>query len=491
MRIAGLIAVALAGCASGGKGDATPDAAAGTDAPSSDAATCGGADQLPCDAVFVAKNGNDAAAGSKELPLKTISAAIAKAVATNRTAVIVAAGIYNEQITMAAGVNVHGGYDESWSKNAAVSTVIDGLSPAVKFTSITTPTLLDSVLVKSADAVAAGGSSVAITITSSQMIELRDVSVQPGIGAAGADGTDGMNGANGGDGGASSPGVERSTGDGCVLNALPQGGLGGGSSCGRYGGTGGTPGVGATNGVGANLFAQPGGTGVGGTPGGMAAEGESLNAYDGANGASGANGIAGSGGGALGTFAGASYVPARANDGTGGAHGNGGGGGGGGGGGTTGCDSAGSSGSGGGGGGCGGTAGTGGGGGGGSFGVIAVGSTVTIRSSVITASRGGNGGRGGRGGLGGLGGDPGPTVTVNFRDSGLGFHGGSGGAGGAGAPGGGGGGGPSVAVACVEGATITLVQTMLVAGTAGTGGSSFGNPGANGTASTAVGCQFF
>jgi hypothetical protein len=48
-------------------------------------------------------------------------------------------------------------------------------------------------------------------------------------------------------------------------------------------------------------------------------------------------------------------------------------------------------------------------------------------------------------------------------------------------------------VVCLDSATITIPQSMLVAGTGGAGGTAqaFGNPGMTGTATTAIGCQFF
>jgi hypothetical protein len=48
-------------------------------------------------------------------------------------------------------------------------------------------------------------------------------------------------------------------------------------------------------------------------------------------------------------------------------------------------------------------------------------------------------------------------------------------------------------VVCLESATITIPQTMLVAGAGGAGGAApaSGNAGTVGTSTTAIGCQFF
>jgi len=492
MRIAMFVVVALAGCASGGKPDnnGDVDASTGTDGVTTNPdAGCGGTNQLPCEGVYVAKNGNDTASGTKGAPLRTIAMGIAKAGATSQKAVFVRAGSYNEQIVMSPGVTVYGGFDETWTRSPSVVTEIVGASPVVKFEAITVATAIDTFTIKADDATVLGDSSYAVLAVNSQLVELRDVTIDAGIGAAGTDGTNGVNGANGTAGLAGNPGVERSSGLLCDSNPVPLGGQPGTSACGRTGGVGGQPGVGGSGG-------NAGGTAISGvTPGGAGAPGESQNGSVGNNGFNGFNGGGGAGGLAAGTFNGTRYEPSNGTNGGDGGVGNGGGGGGGGGGGTTDCDSTGSSGGGGGGGGCAGTGGTGGGGGGGSFGVIAVDSSVVIRSSTVTANRGGAGGRGGTagsGGIGGAGGAGGPYGgSAEQDDGGFGAAGGRGGNGGNGGPGGGGGGGPSAAVVCVGAASINVPQTMLVAGTGGAGGTSPANAGATGTSTNAIGCQFF
>ena len=480
-----LCLIALVGCASG---KAASDVDGGPDiGPRVDAGSCGEPGQLPCNAVFVAKSGSDSANGTKLEPLKTISAAIAKA-GTLSLPVFVQAGTYNEAIVMSPGIDVYGGFDETWARNPAVTTAIEAASPAVRFDAIAVGTKLDGVTVKSDDAGTAGGSSIAIVVTGSQMIELVDVTVQPGIGADGADGGNGGNGTGGQNGVGGQPGCEDSGGL-CASCGRPQGGGGGGAPCGGTdGGRGGNAGHGGSGG-------SAGAPGAGGTPGGNGAPGESANGGGGGLAANGSNGALGTGGVEAGAFAGASYGPANGGAGGGGSNGNGGGGGGGGGGGTTDCDSYGSSGGGGGGGGCGGGAGTGGGGGGGSFGVVAVDSTLAIKSSMVTASRGGDGGSGGSGGAGGTGGAGGAGGPYGGGgeqdDGGNGAAGGKGGAGGLGGHGGGGGGGPSAAVVCVGTSTITIPQSMLAGGTGGNGGPSAGNAGLAGASTNAIGCSFF
>ena len=486
MRLGLLVALSVFGCASGNSG--SPDTGGGPiDAYVMPDSGCGA---LPCDAIYVARSGNDTAAGTKMAPMKSIAAAITRASASMPPlAVFVKSGVYPEPITMKVGVSVYGGFDDAWAQNPAVTTEIDSpTSPAVTFDAINAGTVLDKVTVKSPDATSPGQSSVAVVITGSKMIELRAVTVLPGIGAAGIDGSDGGNGTAGTNGASGNPGVERSGAFLCNNRAVPLGGGGGTSSCGRTGGTGGQPGTGSSGG-------SSGGTGVNGTPGGPGAPGSRQDGGGGGNGNPGGNGSSGAGGVEVGVFVGSSYMPSNGSAATSGASGNGGGGGGGGGGGTTDCDSTGSSGGGGGAGGCTGSGGMPATGGGGSFGVLAVDSAIVVKSSTVTANRGGAGGRGGRGGVGGAGGAGGPGGPYGGGseqdDGGFGAAGGPGGAGGNGGHGGGGGGGPSAGLVCLGTSTIAIPQSTVEGGTGGDGGTSMGNPGMPGISTRAIGCSFF
>ncbi len=486
MRLEVLVALSFVGCASGNT--ASPDSGGGpSDAYVMPDSGCGA---LPCEAIYVARSGSDSGAGTKLAPLKTISAAITKASASlPPLAVFVKSGTYPEPVTMKAGVSVYGGFDDAWMQNPAVTTAIASpSSPAVTFDAINAATVLAKVTVKSPDATTPGQSSFAVTITGSKLIELRDVTVLPGIGANGVDGGDGATGAPGGNGTSGNPGVEHSGALFCSNRALPASGGGGTSSCGRSGGGGGQPGVGGNGG-------SSGDTGAGGSPGGAGAPGESVDGTGGGNGYPGGNGGSAAGGVDVGVFVGSSYMPSNGTAATSGLPGNGGGGGGGGGGGTTSCDSSGSSGGGGGAGGCAGLGGTQGTGGGGSFGIVAVDSAIVVKSSVVTANHGGAGGRGGKGGVGGAGGAGGPAGAYGGADEqddgGMGAAGGPGGRGGDGGHGGGGGGGPSASLVCLGTSSIAIPQSTVQGGTGGDGGASMGNPGMPGVSTRAIGCSFF
>jgi hypothetical protein len=463
MRLEALVALALIGCAHGNPGN--PDAEGGD--PPADA-SCG---SLPCAAIYVAPTGSDAASGSMASPKKTIASGIAAAAAARPVlAVIVQVGSYAEALEVPSGVTIYGGFDASWNRTGTGTTQITGASPAVSFRSVSAPSGLDQVTVKSTDAVQPGGSSIAVLVTGSVLVELRNVVLLSGSGANGTDGSNGVDGGDGFDGTIGQKGVEHSTSFGCNNRTLPVGGPGGGSSCGRDGGTGGAPGVGSGSGA----TGDPGLIGTPGGPGGAS----SKDGSPGGDGASGTPGMLGMGGAEAGMFVGGVYMPASGGDGIAGGHGNGGGGGGGGGGGTSGCNSSGSS-----------------GGGGGSFGLVAIESHVSVTASTITAGLGGTGGSGGFGGNGGRAGAGGPGGPYGGSgeqdDGGNGGPGGAGGVGGRGGHGGGGGGGPSAAAVCVGTATITVPQTMLIGGTGGEGGASLGNVGATGLSTRSIGCSFF
>jgi hypothetical protein len=456
---------------------------------------CDGLDGDRARAIFVAQGGVNTATCGLDYndPCQTIAFGISRATATGRPHVYVQSGTYGGGLTMANGISVFGGYNFNWKRGSYstpghIVTITGGVT-AVRFDGITQPTWLDNVIVRSANATTTGGSSIGVLVTSSQMVELRGVLVEPGAGGPGIDGTTGAAGAPGNNGIIGVRGCENSGTIGCASCSKPVGGAGGISGCGRTGGNGGQPGW-------ANSGGAPGGAGVGGTPGGAGAPcggSATCDGQPGGNGANGPNGSPGAGGAAMGTFSGTTYVPADGGNGSNAGPGNGGGGGGGGGGGDNNCDSYGSSGGGGGAGGCGGLAGLAGSGGGGSFGVIAIDSQILIGASVVKGGAGGAGGRGGNGGLGGTGGAGGfggPYGGSGGQDDGGdGAAGGNGGNGGNGGPGGGGGGGPSIAVVCLGTSSnmATAVSSSLTGGQGGAGGAGGGQTGASAVSS---GCPF-
>lgn len=453
---------------------------------------CDGIDGDIAHAIFVDQaRGNDGNAGTMSEPVASIGRGIALA-AQQKKDVYVSKGPY-AAITLAAGVNVYGGYDASsnWKRAADNVVTISGATVGVSANGITVETHLELVTVVSGHAGGTGGSSYAVSIVNSPgPIVVRDSVVRAGNGS---DGGSGANGARG-DGADLNPGGYNGGGAWGACNGNCGGncglhGNGGGSACGRYGGNGGDGACGDSTG-------GAGGWGVGGTPGGNGGHGctnnfcgncsaadhspQATRGWDGADGANGGNGAhAAPFGGVLY----ASYVPAAGYDGGDGVDGNGAGGGGAGGGSNgTFCDKdRGAGGGGGGGAGCRGWAGRAGSGGGGSFGFFLLGSSVTVQRCGITTGSGGRGGNGGYGGVGGAGGSGGPGGPSS-DDGDWGNWGGNGGHGGAGGNGSGGSGGPSIGI-YARSSTLANDSNTFSIGGGGVGGAG----GSNATAGAAPG----
>jgi hypothetical protein len=431
--------------------------------------------------VFVATAGDDTAAGTQSEPLRTINHAIAVAAASQQD-VYVSQGIYAEAISLADGVDVHGGYEpETWVRSSSAEVVITGWPIAVLADGVTVA--LDDLGIEASGPAQIGQSGYGIVARSSTLT-LTNVSIVSGPGGAGGDAASTWSAPAdaGGAGVAGQPGVEHSSVLFCDDRPLPAGGGGGSSPADNVGGRGGDAGVGASGGQDGVDGVGPG-AGAGG-PGAPVETGDGSAGDDGDAGVPGAVGAAGSG-----SFAMQGYEVTAGLVGGAGDAGSGGGGGGGGGGGTADCDSSGSTGGGGGGGGAGGVGGGSGGSGGGSFGIYAWASTISGTSVAIVTADGGAGGAGGAGqpgGAGGAGGPGGPYGGSGEQDDGgMGAPGGNGGAGGDGGDGGGGAGGPSIGLYLGGGSSYSIDTLAIAYGDGGLGGPSGGYSGADGL-STAV-----
>jgi len=433
------------------------------------AGTCG---------IFVSSSlGSDANDGSKDKPFKTLSAAIAKAEAAGKP-VYACAETFTGSMTITKGIDVFGALDcaKDWVYDGATKTVLVGapdeiplfLSGAAKGATVA------DFRVQAADAMKAGGSSIAV-IAEDAAMELVRCEVIAGNGADGAVGkTPAVTAAQGAD----APEPDPTTMNACINLASVLGGAPGVTSCedgdskGGVGGKGGLPASKDGNG-------QPG---ADGEPSngvdGLGGEGMSTNnCKDGSKGGDGSPGLSGVGGVALGVLTSAGISGGEGETGATGGRGQGGGGGGGV---RTGVfcqagmmivEGPGASGGGGGAGGCGGPGGAGGQAGGSSIGVISLGSLLVLTDVTIATAKGGNGGNGdiGRsgasGGKGGLGG-----AASGLSGSKPGCNGGSGGTGGDGGPGGGGRGGHSIAAAYAIAPMVPLRMKDVMVGTPGEGG---------------------
>lgn len=448
------------------------------------------------------------ACGTLDQPCLTIGYGMSRAVSSGKSYVFVADGIYEEIVTVQAGLNLWGGFNPStWVRHAdSTDTVIGGgvsgsHTKSLIGLSITAPTEVSGFLIRGRDAVTPGGNSYAVWLRdcSSQLV-LEENKIFAGYGAAGSDGTDGTDGQNGvnGSDGQGAKDTDYYCYEECVGLGETAGGAGGSLTCDSVDISGADGAAAAcpdwSESVSncqecsgdedqAATYADDGLGPAGGLGGLNGLDGyideycnESCSLYvpsapmEGENGQPGSDGAdGGAGSGAIdtqGTVSSYEWIGSAGTNGTEGISGSGGGGGGAGGGveqypsDPDGCNigasDVGGSGGGGGSGGCKGLSGSGGGAGGGSFGIFVI-NTVsgtaspTLVNNEIYAGQGGPGGdggfggRGGAGGGGGAGGDGGLSGT-DYWGAGSGGAGGNGGAGGHGGGGGGGAGGVSYGI---------------------------------------------
>jgi hypothetical protein len=430
--------------------------------------------------VLVSLGGSDGAAGGFGAPMRTLAAAIPQAISLGAGGAVYAAeGLYPQAaaLDVTAGIGVYGGFDqETWDRDPASHPTVVGGFP-IGFVVEAAGVTLDGLTIEPADALAFGGSSIAVLVRSSADVRIARCSIRAGRGAAGLAGWSGPPGARGANGSAGGPGQCDDTD---YFGTGGPGGAGIGGTDGGRGGRGGNsstaprPGERGLNYLGLGLGSMGGAAGIGwvGASGGT-----------GGAGGRGLDGALGAGGAAFGAISALGYEPAAGAPGTNGTAGSGGGGGGG----SAGqwgdwvYDGTGNGGGGGGGGSGGGGGGSPGGGGGGSFGIVILGSTgVEIRDATVQA---GDGGAGGAGGVGGYGGSPssGGHGNTNCSDEiGSGGDGGPGGVGGWGGGGGGGGGGPSIAILQSAGSSTTLTEVAASPGAGGAGGAPNGSSGETG-----------
>jgi hypothetical protein len=424
--------------------------------------------------VFVdATGGSDTNPGTKELPVKSITAALGKVAGKPR--VYVCEGTYAEHVKLASAVSLYGGFAcGSWSYSgtkAKVAPTDKGL--AIEVRGATAAVVLSDLDVTAKDATDPGESSVAVFVVSSVKATLRRTLLTAGKGVDGTDGAaaaafapasapDGTAGSAAGNPGAATPNP---------LCPTSIGGAGGNNAT-------------ANGGAGVVAVAPvypAGNSGMGGTGGGNCAVGLGT---DGSYGVAGAPGAGASG---LGTLDATGWKGADGAPGGAGGNGQGGGGGaqrvGGGVGGSGGP------------GGCGGAGGAHGSAGGSSVALLVFQSAVALEQATLVAKDAGRGGNAAKGQMAQLAGNKGLSSGANACDGGYGGIGGSGGGGGGGA------GGLSAGILykgtapTVDGASTTSADTLSsvtlgakgTAGTKGLGGDAaqtgapVSNPGQNGS----------
>ncbi len=486
--------------------EAEADDEGGTDAADDDADAGEGGSDAARDAVPEASPGD----GSLLRPYATIGQALANL--GSKTRIYVCNGLYREQVTVTAPVNIYGGLDcatgptgRVWSYAGQAAQILSP-SPAYALSVVGVASgavTVEDMSFQTPAASASGASSVAAMVASST-VNLVRVTLIAGWGADGAAGASGLAAPNY-VGSAPVGGAQNYTDtNGLVVGVT--GGEGATNMCTVFGSSaGGDGGLGCASGLGTPGTALPVPlltAGSDGVPRGVAmADGGIALIND-----PGADGLAGDGGAApsatlYGTLSSSGWAAQAGGDGSPGTPGQGGAG-------STdplygGCGAPTSSvgGGGGGAGGCGGAGGKGGQGGGASLALAAVDATVSLQRCVLQSSTGGQGGAGGlgqNGQAGAVGGD----VAVPIEPAHLAGEAGGNGAGGSG--GAGGTGGISVGVLSKGGqVTFDMATAQSIAlGLSGSGGApgpaghhatsgasasgSDGNPGAPGNPGTST-----
>lgn len=499
---------------------------------------CDGIDGVIEDAIFVSRDAAPNGNGTITAPYQRISDAISAWYSAGKKYILVAEGIYEEDLTLANGVVLHGGYSVNFRERDLVlhASKIKGVSAEAAVTAVrlTTPAVLDGFVIEGADRSVAneGSASIAVWIRNTTQVKLYSNQIIGGQGAPGMDGEAGAGGNGRGidprlDGG---DGVASFRREGPCRNDYQAGGSAGvNRAC---------PGANATAG-GSTVCPNydwlrhmghhadyPDNTlnrGIGGydgsfdhlsgfdcthaTEAGFPTNIQNDVGEDGLFGTTGANGKSGTGTKeAYGSIRSGAWVAAKAaGAGTAGSYGAAGGGGGAGGGvayyyvEATDCPlyEIGPTGGGGGAGGCGGGGGAGGTSGGASIGLFMSLTAFTselpvAKGNVFMRGRGGDGGNGGLGGAGGAGGNGGNGGIAGYWISTRAGRGGNGGTGGRGGGGGGGAGGPSFDILGfnVDSSSFLSANTFLYAddiergGSGGAGGiggaEESGTPGVNG-----------
>ena len=210
-----------------------------TDEPDGIDQNCDGIDGYLDNAVFVAKSGSDSNAGTATSPVASIARAQAIAIASSKTYLYVAGGVYMGTVDLVPGLQIFGGYSPTWSVHdpvdfqSAIVGVDDGeVSAAVRCAGIDGDaiTRLDGFLLIGPDAKAAGASSYGVwSQACGPNVQITYCQIQAGDGAAGIPGAPGQNGAPGADGTAGL--AARDIGhDGCTEADTNPGGAGGAAS---------------------------------------------------------------------------------------------------------------------------------------------------------------------------------------------------------------------------------------------------------------------
>jgi hypothetical protein len=433
--------------------------------------------------------------GTQAHPYKTLQQGIDNA--GSKRVYACASAPYSEAVTIAAPVEMYGGFDcaKGWGWKADARSALNGPAGAVALTLTKQGdgAKVQGFAVTAASATVKGGASIAVAVENVAAALIR-CEVTAGDAMAGEDG---VTPAGTPMKGADAPPPVATTMNACANLMFLAGGAAGTTTCEdgvSAGGVGGKGGITAT-------MSGDGAAGADGTladaVNGIGGAGESLTkCLVGAAGKDGDAGQVGDAGLSPGALSLMGLSDTNMTDGKPGTRGNGGGGGGGAKSGMFcpgGVDGNGASGGGGGAGGCGGLGGGGGKAGGSSIAIVSLGTKLTLTDVALKT---GKGGAGGKGAIGQSGGDPGAGATGGAKSgigaSNNGCKGGDGGSGGLGGSGGGGRGGHSVGIAYASAPTKGPTLKGFAGDTMGLGGAAGpSNPTGKGAVGAAGACWDF
>ncbi|MCC6621980.1 MAG: hypothetical protein IT385_12030 [Deltaproteobacteria bacterium] len=252
---------------------------------------CDGIDGEVAKGVFVSKSGAAGNPGTRELPLLAVQAAITKAKNEGKRDVYVATGVYSENIVLAEGIGVFGGYSPFFDEHDTTlyETALVGQAPSAQTPGTVTAislgttvgaaeTVLDGFTVfgiNAANLVAQNSYGIYIRDSGAglRISKNRVLAGAGGNGTSGGNGSNGSNGVNGGNGtGARDAGL-LSGNPNCTTADQLNGGSGGARTCGTTdvgGGVGGRADCPAYNQAPVTVNAGAAGKGTGGGAGGAA-----------------------------------------------------------------------------------------------------------------------------------------------------------------------------------------------------------------------------
>ena len=231
-----------------------------TDHPDGTDHNCDGIDGELDNAIFVAKNGHDDNPGTLDLPKLTVQAGVIAAKADGKRDVYVSTSVYSENVTLAAGVSVYGGYSADFLQRDILlyETAIIGAEPsgtevgainAVGINGGGQSTTFDGFTVFGYDEQTPAQSSYAVYVRNCDArLRIRNNRILAGSGGSGSPGLPGEDGDDGdpGGGGGNAKDVGTCTGGAklanggtagervCGTNTSVNGGAGGAGYCPDY-----------------------------------------------------------------------------------------------------------------------------------------------------------------------------------------------------------------------------------------------------------------